>query len=270
MPKSDNPKDGTLGSLRASDLLKFIQDKDARVGLVLSLFILFLLVSSWFFRSFGSVFADDGLWGLFTTLGWLLVAAAGFIVFFKAIDGTVVPRVIVWYFTIIALMTTSIFWVQAILRQPIPLLIEARCFVDPWGQACPLGPLEVAKVVPPPKDDDPTQATTPFSIPRNNRVFVQFAGTLSRDDVTAASLLLVAEGWRVEGADRGGERTAKAAGVDQVRYFHETDADAAANLARSFNQIANWSGFDPLSVAKVRGYETSVPLGHLEIWTSVD
>ena len=89
----DKPElSGILGTL------KFIQDKDARLGLVASIFVLLVLASSWFIRSYGGIATEDGLFGIFSTLFYFLIASAGFLIFFKAIDGTIVPRVIVWYF----------------------------------------------------------------------------------------------------------------------------------------------------------------------------
>lgn len=166
------------------------------------------------------------------------------------------------------MLTISIFWIQAVLSTPVPFLIEAKCFVDPWSQNCPLGPVLATTVESTVSQPIPTPEETPP--PENNRVFVQFAGALSREDVTNVSEQLASIGWNVEGASRGGERTAGAAGIDQVRYFHSSDAKMAAQLANDYNRLADWNGFDPLSVAEIQGFGARVPLGKIEIWTSVD
>lgn len=272
MSQSNNAKNGPMASVRLLDLLKFIQDKDARLGLVLSLFILLLLVASWFLKTFGGVFTEDGLAGLFSTLGWLLVAAAGFVVFFKAIDGTIVPRLIVWYLAVIVLLTSSVFWLQAVLRTPLPFLIEARCFAEPWGQGCPFGPVQAAVISPAPKPEEEAAGLGPREavIPEDYRVSVRFAGAVPRDAVTAVSQRLAENGWQLDRPAEGGARTARAAGVDQVRYFHDEDGEAAERLALVYNRTANWPGFEPLSIARIEGHQAQVPLGYLEVWTSVD
>ncbi|WP_238364238.1 hypothetical protein [Mesobacterium pallidum] len=296
------------------DLLGFIGDKDARLGLLMAVFVLFLTVGAWFVQAFGGNLGVAGVGGVLRMLGTILLGLAGFVIFFKAIDGTRVPQVIVWYATALVLLTTSIAWMQTVLRTPVPLLIEARCFANPWHQGCPLGPLVAAEVaavevVPPeeqsvvigdpsgpddPEDPDTNPPTGTAPAPerdseagvraiaeglgtaytpdgQTNRVFVQFAGALSRDKVIWVSKALRDTlGWNVQGADSGGERTAAANGVDQVRYFRPADRELAMALARAYNALGVWDGFEPLSVALLRGFEGSVPPGHLEVWTSVD
>lgn len=254
-------------------LLNFIQDRDARLGLVLSVFLLFLLIFVWFSSAYGGVF-EGGFFGLIRAFGAFLLLATGFVIFFKVIDGSILPRIIVWYFTSLLLLTISAFWVQAILRTPAPFLVEARCFVDLWSQGCPLGTPIAQKVeVAPPARTESQQGSPPdttYKPEKRNRVYVQFAGALSRKEVTEVSLMLEREGWNVQGAERGGERTAKAVGIDQVRYFHKEDKDIAKHLATKYNKFASWRGFEQLAVAFVAGHDSRVPVGHLEIWTSVD
>lgn len=250
-------------------LLGFISDRDARLGLVLSVFVLIALVAIWVSQALGGA-TGPNLGELLQTLFWAMIGCAGFVVFFKAIDGTIVPRLILWYVTVLALLTVSVFWVQSILRTPTPFLIEARCFADPWAAGCPFGIVLAKDIRPAPvAAENSTDKSQAPPDPRN-RVFIQFAGALARSSVVDLSRDLVKVGWNVQGADRGGERTASAAGVDQVRYFFPGDEALARRLARSYNQKANWDGFDPLSVAFVDGFENRVAPGHLEVWTSVD
>lgn len=254
-------------------LLNFIQDRDARLALVLSVFLLLLLVFVWFSSAYGGI-SEGGLFGLIRAFGVFLLLATGFVIFFKVVDGSILPRIIVWYFTSLFLLTVSAFWVQAILRTPAPFLVEARCFVDLWSQGCPLGTPMAQKVelVPPlnSKSQQGQPLDTPYQPDKRNRVFVQFAGVLSRQEVREVSLKLENEGWNVQGTERGGERTAQAVGIDQVRYFHNEDEDLAKHLATKYNELASWSGFDQLAVAFVAGHESRVPGGHLEVWTSVE
>lgn len=264
-------------------LLNFIQDRDARLGLVLSVFLLFLLVFTWFSGAYGGVL-KGGFFELIRAFGLFLLLAIGFVIFFKAIDGSVLPRIIVWYFTSLVLLTVSAFWIQAIFRSPVPFLIEAKCFSDLWLQGCPLGepiaqPIEGVPLPnhasekpsqPESLSDHTSEQKMTFRPSERNKVIVQFAGSLSRQDVTKVSLELTTKGWNVQGADRGGERTAQAVGIDQVRFFHQEDAELAKQLATSYNELAHWQGFDQLAVAFVSGYESRFPMGYLEVWTSVD
>lgn len=272
-PEIDEQKKLKVKMLTVEKLLNFIQDRDARLGLVLSVFILFLLVFIWFSSAYGGVFEGD-FFELIRAFGVFLLLATGFVIFFKAIDGSILPRIIVWYFTSLILLTVSTFWIQAILRTPAPFLIEARCFVDLWSQGCPLGtPMaQQIEVAPPPKivSEQGSQPETTIKPLKWNRVYVQFAGSLSREDVTRVSLALKKEGWNIQGADKGGERTAQAVGIDQVRYFHKEDVALAKQLATSYNELATWQGFDQLAVAFVGGSESRVPIGHIEVWTSAD
>ena len=248
-------------------LLNFIQDRDARLGLVLSVFLLFLLIFVWFSNAYGGL-SEGAISGLIRAFGVFLLLATSFVIFFKVIDGSILPQIIVWYFTSLLLLTVSAFWVQAVLRTPTPFLIEARCFVDPWSQGCPLGIPMAQKVEVVPLPTGPPQDLTRPD-PRN-RVYVQFAGALSRPDVTTVSKKLKDNGWNVQGAEQGGESTAQAVGIDQVRYFNKEDEALAKRLAREYNELAKWKGFDQLAVAFVAGHESRVPVGHLEVWTSVD
>ncbi|RJF89339.1 hypothetical protein D3874_22140 [Oleomonas cavernae] len=68
--------------------------------------------------------------------------------------------------------------------------------------------------------------------PASYRVFVQFAGLIERENVKAMMKKWADAGWGVQGAGSGGERTAAAAGLAEVRYGRATDATAAAALAR--------------------------------------
>jgi len=274
-PESDEEgkEDSQIKMPSIEQLLNFIQDKDARLGLVLSVFLLFLLVFVWLSRSYGGVF-EGGFSEVIRAFGVFLLSATAFVIFFKAIDGSILPRIIVWYFTSLILLTVSAFWIQAILRSPTPYLIDAKCFIDLWSQGCPLGtslaqPIAVASS-PEEQSSQGSTSKVPYIPPTRNKVFVQFAGSLSRDDVTRVSMALTKESWNMDDADRGGERTAQAGGIDQVRYFHAEDLELAKQLAASYNKLATWKGFDELAVAYVSGYESRMAVGRIEVWTSVD
>ena len=98
-----------------------------------------------------------------------------------------------------------------------------------------------------------------------SRIFIQFAG-YKRDQVVKLAGLLAQSGWRIEGADRGGERVTTAAGLNEVRYFNPSDMPLAAALADALK--AEMPGKDitlqDLSASRYGKAET----GLLEIWIS--
>lgn len=60
----------------------------------------------------------------------------------------------------------------------------------------------------------------------SQRVFIQFAGVLSRAQITGLNSSLVAAGWNAQGGS--GERTPKAAGLNEVRFSGANDQAAQA------------------------------------------
>ena len=99
----------------------------------------------------------------------------------------------------------------------------------------------------------------------DERVFIQFAG-YKRGWVVGVAEKLAAAGWKIEGGDRGGERIAAAAGLNEVRYFNPADAERAAALAEALTAAA------PGTVATVVDLSASTDArpgpGLLEVWIS--
>ena len=99
----------------------------------------------------------------------------------------------------------------------------------------------------------------------DERVFIQFEG-YKRGWVVGVAEKLAAAGWRIEGGDRGGERIAAAAGLNEVRYFNPADAERAAALATALTEAA------PRTTATVVDLSTSkyaqTAPGLLEVWIS--
>jgi hypothetical protein len=119
-------------------------------------------------------------------------------------------------------------------------------------------------------------ATDPAAVPalsgealtqaqKEARLFIQFAGYKRGEVVTLATQLTEA-GWKVEGGDRGGERVATAAGLNEVRYFNPADAGLAAALADTLRAT------QPGKEIKLTDLSTSAygqaQAGLLEIWVS--
>jgi hypothetical protein len=99
----------------------------------------------------------------------------------------------------------------------------------------------------------------------DERVYIQFAG-YTRDQIVELAGDLTAAGWRVEGADRGGERIAAAQGINEVRYFNAADAERAAALVAD---AAAWAPDVGLQIVDLSAsaYAQAAP-GLLEIWIS--
>jgi hypothetical protein len=96
-------------------------------------------------------------------------------------------------------------------------------------------------------------------------LFIQFAG-YDRSDVVSLAERLGEEGWMIEGADRGGERVATAAGLNEVRYFHPGDAALAAALAQDIWTVRPGRTISVQDLSAT-AYGQSTP-GHLELWVS--
>jgi hypothetical protein len=104
-----------------------------------------------------------------------------------------------------------------------------------------------------------------FTQSSDERVYIQFAG-YQRDQIVALAKALVAAGWRVEGADRGGERIAAAKGMNEVRYFNAADAERAAALVAATTAWAPDKRFQVIDLS-ASAYGQAAP-GLLEIWIS--
>lgn len=94
------------------------------------------------------------------------------------------------------------------------------------------------------------------------QVFVQFAGLLKRDDVRTVMRRLSDSGWRVQGVEGGGERTAQAAGFAEVRYAEQGDEPVAKALAEAIQATKLLS--TPLKATK----NPRIKKGTLEVWIS--
>lgn len=110
---------------------------------------------------------------------------------------------------------------------------------------------------------------TPYTPPAANAVYIHFAGAIEREKVVAAAELLNEAGWQVKGSDRGGQRLAIAAGLNEVRYFNEADETVALELARQFAGHVDWADAGALKVRDLSDAGFNPASDHqFEIWTS--
>lgn len=91
-----------------------------------------------------------------------------------------------------------------------------------------------------------------------NRVFIQFAG-YHRDTMKELAKVLLSNGWLIQGAEFGGERTELADGLSEVRYNSPIEKREAERLAE---EISNY-GLN-LEVKAVQNPE--IKPGELEVW----
>lgn len=96
---------------------------------------------------------------------------------------------------------------------------------------------------------------------KDYKVWIQFAGTITREEMIQLGAAIKRKWPQTPGASRGGERTKAAAGYNEVRYGPQADETAARNLANDINSIGN---FPPVKVEQ----STLISPGSLEIWLS--
>lgn len=92
------------------------------------------------------------------------------------------------------------------------------------------------------------------------KIYIQFAGLITREAVTELNQSLRRGGWRVQGGS--GERTSVAAGLNEVRYSAEEDRPAAQALADAVT--ATKIGAKPVTVQQLK----IITPGTLELWIS--
>lgn len=191
------------------------------------------------------------------------------------------PRVVVGWFIVLAFSL----WAGAIIAQTItgnriPYLASAKCIASfHMAQGCDVTVAEasgkaVAVEVPTEgsadlPDDLPTIAVPaeeagPPPIPEGNRVYIQFAG-YDRETIIALAAALGAEGWGVEGGDRGGQRIGAASGRNEIRFFNAADRLPATNLALATSR--GLPGQPQITVVDMTGtrFAKDAP-GHFEVW----
>lgn len=144
-------------------------------------------------------------------------------------------------------------------------IVEAETLAQK-AAAPPEGPaVDVAPPPPPTVSAQPSGAVPSYQVPPvnpalNRRVFIQFAGSIAREDIAGLNRALAASGWSVQGGS--GERTVNSAGLNEVRYRGEDDRQAAQALADSVT--ASGISAEKLSIKQM----SIISSGTLEVWMS--
>ena len=211
------------------------------------------------------------------TFWQLLVGLLGLIVIMMVL--TQLPllarRVIAWVmtacFSFIAITATG----QAITFNACPRLASATCILSfHMAASCAISRPGATEAVTGAVDGpDPVTmfavgvavTNIAFVQATDERVFIQFEG-YKRGWVVDVAEKLAAAGWRVEGGDRGGERIAAAAGLNEVRYFNPADAERAKALADALATAVPGTTASVVDLSQSK-YAQAAP-GLLEIWIS--
>ncbi len=100
--------------------------------------------------------------------------------------------------------------------------------------------------------------------PPGTTVYLQFADPVTRDQSISIGATLLAAGWGVQAADRGGEQVKAAPDANEVRFFNAPDEAAARALASSLEPLTG----TPVGVRDMSRLYRMVKDGQLEIWLS--
>ena len=258
------------------------------------------------FDLFSKLLKINPLAGKFVTIGLLVLTAAAVVVSFGvALDSLIrtglvviafsvavfilvnlhglLIRVIGWVLTIAFCVWLSAVVAQTLTGGKITWLASTQCLIFPLSNSCAITQDSTTEAIAAldedtaPAADDATQPDRGGSTPDEpavaphppvKAVFVQFAGLLDRADIAEYATTLAEEGWPVEGAEQGGERTGKSAGLNEIRFFHPEDRTAAEALALRSTQLS--PAGHPLSVRDLSDtkFASAGNIGVLEVWIS--
>jgi hypothetical protein len=204
------------------------------------------------------VASQTGLYILGFAVAVLAVGALG--------NSPTIRKALGWFFALFIMFSGSAFFISAVFPSQT-IVAPPYCLVEFWKKCLSQGGLGDQYA-----ERNFTPVSSPQPIPQqptvvgirqsDYRVLVQFAGVIRREDVKAMMLKMRAGGWRVEGADGGGERTPVAAGYNEIRYADPQDEEAARKLAAEV-QRANLTP-KQITVTRVQG----IPAKTLEVWVS--
>lgn len=194
-------------------------------------------------------------------------------------------KAVVGWIVVLAGMTygATVFAAGVIPGLVVPPLNPVDCIVKFWvpcresgGPADAAAVRAFAAVGPPPQVQPlppPSTAAGQAVLKSEYEVVVQFAGAITRDAVRSMMQGLQNSGWRVQGVSGGGERTAAAYRLNEVRFATPEDRAAAVELARevqSSNLVANQVNAVQLQRVQRQTPQPGSPGGarRLEVWIS--
>lgn len=181
----------------------------------------------------------------------------------EVINNKIISSVIAWFCFILMICWTSAFVIYKAMILDATHHQRLACVVRFWEE-CKLVADNIAEETAPKVESKITLAVSSVpkaEIGRTLKVFVQFAGSISRDAVRTMMRDLESKNWAVQGTQGGGERTIRAAGQSEVRYSGD-NAAAAEALAVAVTAY----GISGRPVKPVRN--PLVASDELEVWIS--
>jgi hypothetical protein len=265
-------------------------DKEIGLYLLAALAVIFAAI-----MAHASGVTADGLQSFAIVVGGVALGAVVVIAVYKAIKSSPLVRILVNLLVLMGFLYIGAGFVQFMSSNRFhPPLQRAACFLAPFEAGCGLSPtvtaqqvdaaqtVEVAAPLPPIVAQRTTVSSTGETVSEEflledtrpvpgNTIFVQFAGAVPRETVAEVSMALVEAGWNIQGADRGGERTGVAAGLNEVRYFRAEDREAAYRLAQAYAERAPWLNGAEMTLRDLSdaGFTPNQP-DLLEVWTSLN
>lgn len=263
-PDADMPPQGDPSG---GGLFRFLWDtvrRDRMLAIILAAVGVALLMAAYLSRSGATA---DGLQGILKIMLPTLVVIVILVLVLGSMRNTILGRT----FTAMILVYLIAGLKQFLFAGYPPPLPPFYCFVTIQAEGCPGSPkyshtalanalTEVVEASAPAASGTPLQTVSP------GLVFMQFAGNLQRETIVELAQALSAEGWRMQGATRGGERTAAASGLNEIRYFHQEDRLYAEALARSIMDKVDW--IPSMEVRDLSRSRYNPEKGQLEIWIS--
>jgi hypothetical protein len=205
---------------------------------------------------------------LFLAIFYLVMAGVIIILFSFLLNDGAAKVVLSWAVTTLVIVFMSAVAYGAIVPRQT-LVNPPSCILRLWEYNCfqPGGILDANAASQPPINPVgplPAAVGVPPEVRASTKVYVQFAGTISRENMIKASQGLAAQGWAVQGAAKGGERTPVAAGLNEVRYSSPALKAAADAVATQLNSTG-------ITKTTIRSRQVSIPnfpATQLEVWIS--
>jgi hypothetical protein len=174
-------------------------------------------------------------------------------------------KVLGWFVTILIIATISVFFVSAVFRQQ-GVFKPVYCLTRFWepceeAEAAVVKRNAVSIMEERQASDSPAAKapSPPAAGPSNHAIYIQFAGLMTRESVTALNSSLRSAGWQVMG--QSGDRIPDAQGLNEVRYASPADRSAAEALASAITAAG-------ITSAPVEARQFPVGRTSMEVWIS--
>ena len=194
---------------------------------------------------------------------YLVGMGALLVILSNIINDTISKYIIGYTITICFCLITICFVVSALFRDQ-GFVNPPYCLVRFWEKCDVIEDritdsnsltIDATTNIPPVIATDNTQVQ-----PANYKVFIQFAGLITRESIKDLNKALKAGQWKVQ--SDSGERTRAAAGFNEIRYKSESDKAAAQALADAITEAR-------IAAATVVIKQVSaIRPGELEVWIS--